>query len=126
MERRLFLSATLLASLSAHAADSPQTLLAASDAVRNPDKPFAVTVTLIEYRQGRQNDSNTLQVYSKADLRSGQYRSLIRFVAPQRDANKLMLKSGNDLSSTRPARPASGCRRNSGCSARRPTATCSR
>jgi hypothetical protein len=36
-------------------------------------------------------------VYSKADTKSGQFRSLIRFVAPERDANKLMLKNGNDL-----------------------------
>jgi hypothetical protein len=107
MNRRIFLLSGLLAAMPVHAADSPQAILAASDAVRNPDKPFAVTVTLIEYRQGRQNDSNTLQVYSKADLRSGQYRSLIRFVAPQRDANKLMLKSGNDLWFFDPASQAS-------------------
>jgi hypothetical protein len=42
-------------------------------------------------------DSSTLNVYSKADAKSGQFRSLIRFAAPARDANKLMLKSGNDL-----------------------------
>lgn len=36
-------------------------------------------------------------MYSKADTKSGQFRSLIRFVAPERDANKLMLKNGNDL-----------------------------
>src|SRR5450631_4304076 len=76
----------------AHAAPDAQTILAASDAVRNPSRPFAVTVTLIEYRNSRQTESNTLTVYSKADNSGGQYRSLIRFVAPQRDANKLMLK----------------------------------
>lgn len=81
----------------AHAAPDAQAILAASDEVRNPSKPFSVTTTLIEYRAGKQTDSNTLAVYSKADRESGQYRSLIRFVAPQRDANKLMLKSGNDL-----------------------------
>jgi len=79
------------------AATSAQAILAASDAIRNPDKPFALTVTLVEYRNGKQADSNTLGVYSKADANSGQFRSLIRFVAPARDANKLMLKSGNDL-----------------------------
>ncbi|MFM9915521.1 MAG: outer membrane lipoprotein-sorting protein [Rhizobacter sp.] len=79
------------------AAPDAQAILAASDAVRNPSKSFAVTVTLIEYRNAKQTDSNTLVVYSKADTSSGQYRSLLRFVAPQRDANKLMLKNGNDL-----------------------------
>jgi outer membrane lipoprotein-sorting protein len=79
------------------AAADAQTILAESDAVRNPAKPFAVTVTLIEYRNSKQTDGNTLTVYSKADPASGQYRSLIRFVAPQRDADKLMLKNGNEL-----------------------------
>jgi len=79
------------------AAPNAQTILSASDAIRNPDKPFGLTVTLIEYRNGRQTDSTTLGVYSKADANSGQFRSLIRFVAPARDANKLMLKNGNDL-----------------------------
>lgn len=79
------------------AAPDAQAILAASDAVRNPSKSFAVTVTLIEYRNSKQTDSNTLAVYSKADTSSGQYRSLLRFLAPQRDANKLMLKNGNDL-----------------------------
>lgn len=91
----------------AHAAPDPQTILAASDAVRNPARPFAVTVTLLEYRGGKQTDSSTLTVYSKADNTGGQYRTLIRIVAPQRDANKLMLKNGNDLWFFDPASQAS-------------------
>jgi len=91
----------------AHAASDAQAILAASDAVRNPARPFAVTVSLIEYRSSKQTDSNTLTVYSKADASSGQYRSLLRFVAPQRDANKLMLKSGNELWFFDPASQAS-------------------
>jgi hypothetical protein len=79
------------------AAPGAQALLAASDAIRNPGKPFGLTVSLVEYRNGRQVDASTLNVYSKADPGSGQFRSLIRFAAPARDANKLMLKSGNDL-----------------------------
>ena len=66
-----------------------------------------MTITLIEYRSGKQTDSSTLAVYSKADSASGQYRSLIRFVAPARDANKLMLKNGNDLWFFDPASQAS-------------------
>lgn len=79
------------------AAPDAQTILAASDAVRNPAKPFGVTVTLLEYRNAKQTDGNTLTVYSKADNQSGQFRSLIRFVAPARDTDKMMLKNGNDL-----------------------------
>ena len=66
-----------------------------------------MTVTLLEYRNAKQTDANTLTVYSKADDGSGQYRTLIRFVAPERDANKLMLKNGNDLWFYDPASQAS-------------------
>ncbi|MBY0572463.1 MAG: outer membrane lipoprotein-sorting protein [Undibacterium sp.] len=74
-----------------------QAILAASDAVRNPDFPFGLTTTLIEYRNGKQTDTSTLAIYAKADKNSGQFHNLIRFIAPARDANKLMLKNGNDL-----------------------------
>lgn len=99
MKRRELLLATAAcaAGSGVRAGIDAQAILAASDEVRNPSKPFAVLTTLIEYRAGRQADASTLQVLSKADPKSGQYRSLIRFVAPPRDANKLMLKSGNDL-----------------------------
>lgn len=101
----LFLWLGLL--VQAHAAPDAQEILAASDAVRNPARSFAVTVTLLEYRNSKQTDNNTLTVYSKADPSGGQYRSLIRFVAPQRDTNKLMLKNGNDLWFYDPASQAS-------------------
>lgn len=98
MQQLKFVLAVLLAcSGLAHAAPTAQEILAASDAVRNPDHPFGLTTTLIEYRNGKQSDTSTLAVYSKADKSSGQFRSLIRFVAPARDTGKLMLKSGNDL-----------------------------
>lgn len=91
----------------AHAAPNAQDILAASDAVRNPNHPFGLTTTLIEYRNGKQTDGSTLAVYSKADQAGGQFRNLIRFVAPARDAGKLMLKSGNDLWFYDPANKAS-------------------
>lgn len=110
-------SATLLAKLAcglllalcgpAGAAPSAQAILAASDAIRNPGKPFRLTVTLIEYRNGRQTNENTLTVYSRSDARSGQFNSLIRWVSPPRDADKLMLKNGNELWFYDPANKAS-------------------
>ena len=93
----LMLAAWLLHGLAAAAAPAAQQLLAMSDEVRNPQQPFSTLVTLIEYRNGKQADSSALTVYSKADPSDGQYRSLLRFVAPPRDTGKLMLKSGNDL-----------------------------
>jgi outer membrane lipoprotein-sorting protein len=97
VKRVLLAILTLTLSDVGHAAPDAQSILAASDAIRNPGKPFSLTTTLVEYRDGKQTDTSTLGVYSKADEKSGQFRSLIRFVAPARDANKLMLKSGNDL-----------------------------
>jgi hypothetical protein len=106
--RRLFAAVALsMLGAMAHAAPDAQAILADSDEVRNPARPFGVTVTLLEYRNAKQTDANTLAVYSKADPASGQFRSLIRFVAPQRDADKLMLKSGNDLWFFDPASQAS-------------------
>jgi len=81
----------------AHAAADPKALLVASDAIRNPTKSFVLTATLIEYRAGKQTDTNTLVIYSKPDPAGGQYRTLVRFVAPARETGKLMLKNGNDL-----------------------------
>lgn len=102
----LAMAALLCAGGLAHAATDPQALLAASDAVRNPDHGFGLTNTLLEYRQGKQTDSSTLAVYSKADA-SGQFRSLVRFMAPARDTGKLMLYSGKDLWFYDPANRAS-------------------
>ena len=96
----LFLLGLLLGALAlaqGTAQPNAQAMLQASDAVRNPDKPFGVTVTLIEYRGGKQTDTSTLGSYAKSDARSGQFRTLIRFVAPARDEGKLMLKNGNDF-----------------------------
>ena len=101
----LFIAA--LFSTYAIAAPSPQNLLAASDAIRNPGQPFSLTSTLIEYRNGKQTDTTTLAVYARADTHSGQFRNLIRFVTPQRDTGKMLLKNGNDLWFYDPASKAS-------------------
>ncbi len=89
------------------AARSPQDILAASDAIRNPDHAFGLTNTLVEYRQGKQTESSSLAIYSKADARGGQFRSLVRYVAPARDANKLILFNGKDMWFYDPASQAS-------------------
>ncbi|AHI68547.1 hypothetical protein DR62_3602 [Burkholderia thailandensis] len=98
------LAAALIGALAAAAAlaagesASPaQRLLAQSDAVRNPDKPFSLTTTLLEFRNGQQTDAQVLKVYSKVDASNGQFRTLVQFMSPARDAGKLMLKNGNDL-----------------------------
>jgi hypothetical protein len=104
--RILLALAAGLCGLSAHAL-TPQQILAASDVVRNPDFSFGITNALVEYRGGKQTDASTLAVYSKADPASGQFRSLIRYIAPARDAGKLILFSGKDLWFFDPASAAS-------------------
>lgn len=112
MKTRHILGALVLASCGAAAklalaAPDAQGILAASDAIRNPARPFGLTTTLTEYRNGRQTDLTSLAVYSKTDPDSGQFRSLIRFLSPARDVNKRMLKAGNDLWFYDPANKAS-------------------
>ena len=57
-----------------------QKILSASDAVRNPDKPFGLSILLIEYRNAKEVDSNTLAIYSKLESSSGRYRTLVSYV----------------------------------------------
>lgn len=94
--RRLLLL-TFATALGAHAAPDAQRILAASDAVRNPGRPFSVTVVLTEFQAGKRVDGSTMVTYSRTLEEGAQFASLVRFVAPARDAGKLMLKNGNDL-----------------------------
>ncbi|MEO6626642.1 MAG: outer membrane lipoprotein-sorting protein, partial [Burkholderiaceae bacterium] len=81
----------------AWSAASAEDILVASDAIRNPGRPFSVTVTLTEFQAGKQVDTSTLVSYSRTQKAGGQFSTLIRFVLPARDAGKLMLKNGNDM-----------------------------
>ncbi|WP_042329759.1 outer membrane lipoprotein-sorting protein [Paraburkholderia ginsengisoli] len=85
----------------------PQKLLEQSDAIRTPTGSFMLNASLTEYRGGKQVDGNALSIYSKPDSPGGAFRTLVRFVAPTRDAGKLMLKNGNDLWFYDPANQAS-------------------
>lgn len=93
----LLLVAAMLLPYPALGAPDPQELLKASDAIRNPSRPFSVKVTLTEFENGKQVDTSTLTSYSRASEGNGQFASLVRFVLPARDAGKLMLRNGDDL-----------------------------
>ena len=101
------LAATAMNVAMAAPALSPAAILAASDAIRNPSKPFSIVVTLSEYKQEQRSDDYRLLVFSKADSQNGQYKTLVRYVEPARDVGKLMLKNGNDLWFYDPASKAS-------------------
>jgi len=92
-----FVSILLFAAGNLRAAPSAEEILVASDSIRNPGKPFSVTVTLTEFLNGKQVDTSTLTSYSRTQQVGGQFSSLIRFVLPSRDTGKLMLKNGNDM-----------------------------
>ena len=93
----LFLFSLVLGSGQAWSALSADEILAATDVIRNPGKPFSVTVTLTEFAAGKQVDTSTLISYSRTQQVGGQFATLVRFVLPARDAGKLMLKNGNDM-----------------------------
>jgi len=86
------------APMAAHASGpDPAALLAATDAIRNPSRPFVVTVTLTEFQSGTQVDTSVLTSYARTLEAGGQFMTLIRFQKPARDAGKVMLKRGADL-----------------------------
>ncbi len=96
--RRCTAMALMLTMLGASiAAPTAQELLATTDAIRNPGRPFAVKVTLTEFEAGKQIDASTLMSYSRPAEAGGQFTTLISFVEPVRDAGKLLLREGNDL-----------------------------
>lgn len=88
----------LLLALAPLAASTPvQQILAASDAIRNPAEPFRLSLTLVEYRDKKQQDTAQLVVYARMNPGRGQFDNLVRFMAPARDRNKLLLKNGHDI-----------------------------
>ena len=72
-------------------------IVADADKGRNPGTPFRLTNTIIEYVDGRPRSSVRLAVYAKEDPTSHQYRNLVQYVAPQRDAGKTVLLDGSRM-----------------------------
>lgn len=86
---------------------SAQEMIAASDAVRNPDKSFRLTSTLVEYNDGKPKDHSVVVVYAKVDKDSGQFNNIVGFMEPPRDQGKLVLFHGTKLWFYDPASKAS-------------------
>ena len=94
---RLMAAVLLLALAGAASAETAQEIVAKTDEVRNPRQPFHTTTTLTAYVSGVERDQTTLEVYSKVDPSSGQFRNLVQYVAPPRDAGKRVLLGGGAL-----------------------------
>ena len=109
MRRVLWLSAiAMLTCLSlTAAAQTAQEIIAAADKVRNPGQPFRATDTLTEYVAGKPRNQDQLVVFSKEDPATRQFRNLVRYVGPPRDAGKMVLLDGHNLWFYDPASKAS-------------------
>lgn len=86
----LFLAAT------AHA-QTAEEIVAATDKVRNPAQPFRSTLRLTEYVGGQERSHDSLVLFSKEDRATGQFRNLVQYVEPARDAGKRVLLDGHSL-----------------------------
>jgi hypothetical protein len=93
----------------ARADDAPSAadIVTAADRVRNPQSPFRLSTTLVEYQDGHTRDTVDLAVHSKIDPATRQYRNLVRYTAPARDAGKLVLMNGGSMWFYDPASKAS-------------------
>ena len=92
----LALALSLCVTAVAHA-QTAQEIVAATDKVRNPDKPFRSTLRLTEYVGGQERDHDSMILYSKEDGATRQFRNLVEYVEPPRDTGKRVLLDGHSL-----------------------------
>jgi outer membrane lipoprotein-sorting protein len=97
--------AMLAANVSAQ--DKVEDIVAASDRVRNPDQPFRLTNTFVEYVKGQPRNRVVLVVYAREDQATRQFGNLVRYVDPPRDSGKMVLLNGPNLWFYDPASKAS-------------------
>jgi len=94
---RIVLIALALAVGGAGYAQTAQQIVAGTDKVRNPSQPFRSTLTLTEYVGGKERDHDTFALFSKEDRTTRQFRNLVQYVEPARDAGKTVLLDGRSL-----------------------------
>jgi len=78
-------------------AQTAQEIVTSTDRVRNPAQPFRSVLTLTEYVAGKERDRDMLAVFSKEDPATRQFRNLVQYVEPARDAGKRVLLDGHSL-----------------------------
>ena len=86
---------------------SASDIIAAADRIRNPKQPFRMSLALVEYKSGQARDEVDLAVYSKIDPTTHQFKNLVRYTAPSRDAGKLVLLDAGNMWFYDPASKAS-------------------
>jgi outer membrane lipoprotein-sorting protein len=90
------LAAALCGAEAAHA-QTAQEIVTATDKVRNPGQPFRTSLRLTEYIGGQERNHDSLIVFSKEDPGTQQFRNLVQYVEPARDAGKRVLLDGHSL-----------------------------
>jgi len=78
-------------------AEPAQEIIAQTDLVRNPEQPYRSVVTLTEYVSGHERNQDTLVVFAKKDPATHQFRNLVEYAEPARDAGKRVLLGGGAL-----------------------------
>jgi hypothetical protein len=76
---------------------SAQEILTRADQARNSDVAFRVSDQLVEYDHGVAKSAMFLHVYSKIEPNTGQFRNLVQYVEPARDAGKILLQTGHAM-----------------------------
>ncbi len=93
---RLLPLAIALYAMEVHA-QTAQEIVIATDNVRNPDQAFRTTLRLTEYVSGQERNHDSLVVFSKVDPATRQFRNLVHYLEPARDAGKRVLLDGHSL-----------------------------
>ncbi len=78
-------------------AQTAREILTRADEVRNPGMPFHLTATIVDYQSGKPIGRNVYSVYSKLNPATGQFRDVMTYVEPPRDAGKMLLLNGANL-----------------------------
>jgi hypothetical protein len=100
----------VIQSTEASAEDAPLTatqIVAAADRVKNPQQPFRVSLSLVEYIHGAQHDVTGFAVHAKMAPGASQYKNLASYIGPPRDVGKLVLMNGDNMWFYDPASKAS-------------------
>src|SRR5690349_501177 len=91
----LFLLLTAAARPSAAAPPAAREIVEAADRARNPQQSFRATLTLVTYRNGEARERLVLGVHAKPE--GPQFKNLVRYVDPPRDAGKLVLLDASKM-----------------------------
>src|SRR5438270_13541860 len=73
----------------------PEQILTKLDRIRQPNRSFAVNITVSEFREGKKDHEATLRMYARK-VGAG-FDSLTVCLSPAADQNKLVLARGDKL-----------------------------